>query len=191
MSPWEVIKEMANELWLQRNIDSIYKWYSDDFVHHVGANMKRSSREEFRSGILRIFNAFSNTKLEIICQIEQSNTVTTHVHFYGDHKGQFLQYAASGNRVSMNGMRSGILRIFNAFSNTKLEIICQIEQSNTVTTHVHFYGDHKGQFLQYAASGNRVSMNGMRFDKVQGKVIVKNTTIFDFLSLIQQIQRGK
>lgn len=75
----------------------------------------------------------------------------------------------------------------SAFPDMTHTINRQISEGDWVATALTFRGTHKGELMGIPPSGNVVINHGLNVHKVVGGKIVEAETVFDMLSIMQQI----
>ncbi|MCR9128922.1 MAG: ester cyclase [Alphaproteobacteria bacterium] len=100
-----VIRSMAEEIWGERNLDALDKWYSPAFSNYVGATGHKTSVSMLRQGLSIIFSAFSNTRLEVLQQVTHGEMVASRLMLYGVHTGEFMGVAPTHTDIMVAGSR--------------------------------------------------------------------------------------
>lgn len=80
------------------------------------------------------------------------------------------------------------LRYFTmAFSDTAFTVEEQITEGDTVVTRGIYSATHSGDFQGFSPSGKRFAISAVLFDRVVGGKIVEHRSLFDMLSMMQQL----
>lgn len=100
-----VIRSIAEEIWGERNLDALDKWYRPDFCNFVGATGHKTSIAMLRQGLAIIFSAFSDTRLEVLQQVADGEMVASRLMLYGIHTGEFMGVAPTHTEIMVAGSR--------------------------------------------------------------------------------------
>jgi len=88
----------------------------------------------------------------------------------------------------------GVLYFFNhflktAFPDLKVEILRQVAENDTVTTHKIFHATHKGDFMGIPASGRSVTMEVMDIIRLKDGKFIEHWNVVDWQNIIGQLTR--
>jgi steroid delta-isomerase-like uncharacterized protein len=73
------------------------------------------------------------------------------------------------------------------FPDFKLEINEMISEGDRLAVHWTVTGTHKGEFLGIAATGKRVNLSGVTFNRIEDHKIIEEHAYFDRLTMLEQL----
>jgi steroid delta-isomerase-like uncharacterized protein len=92
-----------------------------------------------------------------------------------------------GHPPTLSGFKQAVAMYKKAFPDSQVDLHAIVEQKDVVATHWTVSGTHRGELLGIAATGKRVTVEGMNFYRLRGGKITDVWTQFDGLSLMQQL----
>ncbi|MGC4100537.1 ester cyclase [Ferruginibacter sp.] len=99
------------------------------------------------------------------------------------------------NQTAPEGMPKdpeGVLYFFQhflkpAFSDLKVDILQQVAEGDTVTTHKKFYATHSASFMGIPATGKKVVMEVMDIIRLEDGRFKEHWNVVDWQNIIQQL----
>jgi len=88
-----------------RDLDAVDRLLSEDFTH----DDERRGRGGQRQAVAAFLDGFSDLRNEILLILAEDDLVAAHQRWTGTHDGEFLGFAATGQRVEFTS--TAVLRI--------------------------------------------------------------------------------
>jgi len=93
----------------------------------------------------------------------------------------------SAHDSPLQSFKEAVTLFRNAFPDQKTVIDAQVAEGDLVATRWHMIGTHLGPFMGIPASGNRVEISGIFFDRLEGGRLRETWANYDLYGLMQQI----
>jgi predicted SnoaL-like aldol condensation-catalyzing enzyme len=74
-----------------------------------------------------------------------------------------------------------------SFPDLKVEILKQVAEGDTVTTHKKFYATHSGEFMGIPATGKKVEMEIIDILRLKDGKLTEHWNVLDWYQVIQQL----
>jgi steroid delta-isomerase-like uncharacterized protein len=92
-----------------------------------------------------------------------------------------------GQEPGPEGLKGIILYIRSAFPDIEWKVIEDIAEGDRLASRFVWTGTHLGNFLGIPASGNKVTMYGMVFDKLVDGKMLESRILMDIMQLLTQL----
>lgn len=92
-----------------------------------------------------------------------------------------------GQAQGSEGLKEVILMIRSAFPDIVWQVTEEVAEGDSVASRFVWTGTHLGSFLGIPASGNKVTMHGMVFDKIVNGKMAESRILMDSMQLLTQL----
>ena len=90
----------------------------------------------------------------------------------------------------IQGTKEAVRSLYAAFGNIEMTIPDLLAEADQVAVHWRFSGTHQGEYLGVAATGKRVTYQGMALLRLADGKIVDDVAYADNLAILQQLTAG-
>ena len=100
----DVARSFYEEIFNQKNIHSIDRFCTTDFVDHNPPPGGKGSLDATKQQFLELVAAFPDVKMMVEDQIAEGDKVVNRVLVRGTHKGEYMGIPASGKTIEIGGI---------------------------------------------------------------------------------------
>jgi len=95
--------------------------------------------------------------------------------------------SVSGAAVGPEAYKRQVKRFLAAFPDLRFDVEETINEKDKLVAAWTISGTHQGEFYGVAATGKRVSVNGITINQIANGKIIESTVVWDGLGLLQQL----